>query len=578
MNREQLLACLWLRWRLTKNQFARGGKLNAVMSFILVGLMLAGAAGCAAGGLMLGFFGLAKASPEALLWAWDGVMFVFLMFWVSGLMIELQRSETIELRKLLHLPVTLRQVFAFNYIASHFTPSILLFVPLSMGICVGLILRLGPSFIGLLPLPLAILFAVTAWTYCLRGWLAALMVNKRRRRAIMLWITVGFILLSQLPNLLLNSHGFIRPARRTGQTQPKAATGARDAGRSKAELQRRLVQMHVAIPPGWVGYGAMRLRQGNPWPGVAGAATAVVIGLLGLMRAYRMTMRFYTGAEGGKKPSSRAPVRATRGQVLLVDRTLPWVPEEIAALALATLRSLLRAPEMKMAMIMPIVFSVLSFSFGLGKLRHAPASVAYFAPAIAVGIAVFSFANVMGNMFGLDRSGFRALVLFPTRRDWILMGKNLALFPFVGGSALVLLVLAGILLHLPWDAWVAGTMQIAIAFLMFSLLCNLLSIFAPYRISPGTLQAKKPKGIVFLAMLVSMVCLPVVLLPAFIPSIVQTSLSVVGWAPWLPANVLAAVPILVAVWWFYRFFIKIEGRLLQRREQDILKEVIEEVE
>ena len=36
----------------------------------------------------------------------------------------------------------------------------------------------------LLPLVLGFVFMVTAWTYCVRGWLAALMVNKRRRRAI----------------------------------------------------------------------------------------------------------------------------------------------------------------------------------------------------------------------------------------------------------------------------------------------------------------------------------------------------------------------------------------------------------
>ena len=35
MNWEQLRAILWLRWRLTRNQFTRGGQLNAVLSVLI---------------------------------------------------------------------------------------------------------------------------------------------------------------------------------------------------------------------------------------------------------------------------------------------------------------------------------------------------------------------------------------------------------------------------------------------------------------------------------------------------------------------------------------------------------------
>ena len=46
----------------------------------------------------------------------------------------------------------------------------------------------------LVPLALGIVFMITAWTYCLRGWLAALMVNKRRRRTVIVWVTIVFVL------------------------------------------------------------------------------------------------------------------------------------------------------------------------------------------------------------------------------------------------------------------------------------------------------------------------------------------------------------------------------------------------
>jgi len=54
----------------------------------------------------------------------------------------------------------------------------------------------------LVPLALAMIFMITAWTYYLRGWLATLMSNPRRRRTVIMCITIGFILLAQGPNFL----------------------------------------------------------------------------------------------------------------------------------------------------------------------------------------------------------------------------------------------------------------------------------------------------------------------------------------------------------------------------------------
>src|SRR5262245_26650852 len=39
MNWEQLKTIIWLRWRLTRNQFLRAGQLNAVISVLLVVIM-----------------------------------------------------------------------------------------------------------------------------------------------------------------------------------------------------------------------------------------------------------------------------------------------------------------------------------------------------------------------------------------------------------------------------------------------------------------------------------------------------------------------------------------------------------
>ncbi len=578
MNWEQLKAIIWLRWRLTKNGFGRAGPVNAVIAFLMLGLMLTGGAVFGGAGFLAGAFALGKAEPRVLLWVWDGVLFGFLVVWLSGLMVEIQRSESVDLPKLLHLPVTLQQVFVFNYLASHLTPSIVLFLPGALGLCAGLVLSVGPSMILLVPLVLSLIFMLTAWTYCLRGWLAALMINKRRRQAVIVWMTIFFVLVAQLPNVLLNSRIF---RGRSLAREPQTAEEARGALQSKSSSQvpERILRAHVVIPLGWLGYGAMTLRQGKPWPAAGAVVASCLLGTLGLMRAYRSTIRFYQEADGlvRVKAAPRAGSRA-RGK-LLVERRLPWLPDDTAALALATFRSLLRAPEMRMGMVLPVVALVALCSLSFMRSGHTPsAHLINFAGTAAAVFGVFPLAPVMSNAFGLDRNGFRALVLLPTRRHHILLAKNLAFFPFVGAVALVFLLVVKILVAMPWEGFLTSLIQVPLAFLLFSLVCNVIAMLAPYRFAAGTLQAKKPKPIVFLAVFAMMAMMPVVLAPILIPPGLQLLFSLRGWMPGLPVNLLGSGVMLAGAGWLYRLLLPLEGRLLQRREQAILREVTEEVE
>ena len=50
MNWQHLRAILWLRWRLTKNQFARAGQINAVLSIFMLAMLVLGAVGAGVGG------------------------------------------------------------------------------------------------------------------------------------------------------------------------------------------------------------------------------------------------------------------------------------------------------------------------------------------------------------------------------------------------------------------------------------------------------------------------------------------------------------------------------------------------
>jgi hypothetical protein len=82
--------------------------------------------------------------------------------------------------------------------------SIIVMVPAMLGLAIGLVFSRGLSMILLVPLALSMVFMITAWTYCLRGWLATLMSNPRRRRADHHGPDHAFILIAQAPNLYFN--------------------------------------------------------------------------------------------------------------------------------------------------------------------------------------------------------------------------------------------------------------------------------------------------------------------------------------------------------------------------------------
>src|SRR5580693_8357467 len=204
MNREQLKTILWLRWRLMANQWRRTGGLGAVIAvFVGAGAVLLGLA-TFTGGLLGGLLGLRETSSNGIMLVWLIVTLVFLFLWTIGLLTELQRSETIDLQKLMHLPVVLGQLFVVNYLVSHFTLSIVIMVPVMLGLAIGLVISRGPEMVLLIPLALGMVVMVSAWTYCLRGWLASMMSNPRRRRTVIMCISLAFVLLAQGPNLYFN--------------------------------------------------------------------------------------------------------------------------------------------------------------------------------------------------------------------------------------------------------------------------------------------------------------------------------------------------------------------------------------
>ncbi len=573
MNWEQLKTVLWLRWRLTRNQWARSGGLGAVIAVIAgLGAFVMGGL-CFAGALLGAALGLGDVSPKIIMAIWFGVTVGFLFFWMIGLLTELQRSETIDLQRLMHLPVALGQMFVVNYLVSHFALSIIVAVPIMLGLGLGLAFARGPEMVLLVPLALSMVFMITAWTYCLRGWLATLMNNPRRRRTVIMGITFTFILLSQGPNLYFN-------VLHRDDFHP---------GRQSAAEQEKLNQLLAArkfIPPLWVPLGAQGLAEGHVLPALLGTLGCLGIGALGLRRAYRSTVSFYYGETGGKTPARIKPaatataiVAPAKGGSRFLELHLPAVPEQAAALALATFRSMLRAPEVKIAFgssfLVTVIFGVMFF---LRSPPHFPDTAKPFMATGSIVFSMFMLVRFFVNQFGFDRDGFRALILSPADRRLILLGKNLAGLPASALFGILLLTLTAVRLQLSLLDVTATLFQLAALLLIAGLGGNLLSILVPYRIQPGSMKPTKMPGLAMLMMFLCQLLFPAVMAPVFVPPLAGWLWRLAGWPDAVPVNLIFSVLLAAMAALAYRQTLGPLGRLLQRRETKILGVVTVEVE
>jgi hypothetical protein len=284
VNFEQVKTILWLRWKLTRNQWARSKGVGAVIAALVIFALSVLAMAGFFGGIALGIFGLKTSRPVLIMSVWLGITLGFLFLWIIGLINELQRSESIDLQRLMHLPVALGQIFVINYLASHLTLSVFIAAPAMIGLAIGLAISRDPAMLLLAPLGLSMVLMVSAWTYFLRGWLATLMSNPRRRRTVIMGITLTFILLSQAPNLYFNLSR-TRTPHPVSESREEARQRRRNEAASSQEKLNQFIKIQRFIPPLWVPFAARALAEGRALPAVLGTLGCLAIATLGLRRA-----------------------------------------------------------------------------------------------------------------------------------------------------------------------------------------------------------------------------------------------------------------------------------------------------
>ncbi|MGC8639687.1 MAG: hypothetical protein ACP5XB_07380 [Isosphaeraceae bacterium] len=606
MNAEHLQAFAWLRWRLLVNQWRRGGSLNAVLMIVVFIAAWCTAIPLLVGTFLLGVYLIPRAQPLYLLLAGDALVVGFLFFWSVGLLTELQRAESLSLTKFLHLPVSASGAFLLNYLSSLLRLSLVFFVPSMLGFGLALVYVKGPSFLPVVPSVVAFFLMITALTYQFQGWLGALMTNPRQRRTVIVAATMVFVLITQLPNLInflapwggqhradrarqmLEEMKKLDDAERSGQLNihEKVRRGKEILDRFQNDrnqayrktlhdLERTARLANLVLPVGWLPLGVLDAAEGRIMPSVLGLLGMTLIGSGSLWRAFRATVRQYQGESSNRKkrPALTEPAAslAPISRRLLLEARLPGLSEPVCAIALATFRSLLRAPEAKMMLLTPVIMTPIFGSMIWRQHQAIPELARPLVPAGGMVFVLMGVVQMMGNLFGFDRDGFRVFVLSAASRRDILLGKNLAFAPVVLGLAAVLLAIVQAVCPLRLDHLLSLIPQFVSMFLLSCIITNLMSIYTPGFMAVGSLRPSNPKITTVLVQLVMvMIVFPLTQALTFLPLLAEVVLGFLNFAVNVPVCLLLSLLECAVVVLVYHIALDLQGNDLRAREQRIL--------
>lgn len=619
---DHLYTFLWLRWRIRSNQLRASSPIGKAFAALMLTAMVLSSSAMLVLGFSVGAI-LPRYLPSGSYFLiWDVVAFGFTLVWLINVVTELQRSDAITFDRILQLPVTYWHAFAVNYLSSLFNFPFLCMLTLCLGLIAGSVLSVGIHAVILLLPCTAFLFALTALTYQLQGWLSTMMTSPRKRRFVMIIIPFVIIVLIQIPVVFINriarnSHTRTSPPVVVEQANPSDSSetsnesepstkSASDSGTtpanatdikvsSKFSLEKFIALMQsisLFIPLLWLASSAHSIEMGN-FHFVWQSTILCLLAYLSLRRNFRKTIEFYLGQTGDRpKHVSRlassqesqvsqagvlAPAMPTK--LRLVEWQIPLVNDNISAVVTMTWQSMLRAPEAKMFMVLPFVFSIAM----LGVLHSVPLSSSnLMKSALSIsgcGFALLVASGLLGNQFGFDRTGFRAFVLSPIPREEILFGKNFAAIPFFVFQIVLLQIGLG---------WITGisvwnflsSLIVSLSLIpLFALLFNLMSILAPFPIASGTIQPKHfdLTPVFFSFLLTSIV--PFIIMFGMLPVLIEYGLNhLFPRTSIIPISFLLAWPYLILALFIYRWLLPWEGKLLAKREKEILRIVTSRIE
>ena len=553
----QLLTLIWLKWRLLRNSLRSStAVVNRVASILgmLIALFLAL---IVAAILFFAAYGLSQ--PDALGNAFrrtatsdisSSASTEFIFFSMFGLIylmwatvpLSIGGSKQFDAGKLLMYPITLRKLFAVDFLSELTTLHSVFAIPAVIAICLGVALGTGHTTTAPLAAVPAILFGVA-----LSKWLST---------------TIGSLL---------------RRKRARGETIV-ALIGA-VAGLSAAVLGQiaPILFKHAEsfqslrwTPPGASAY----LLVGPPDDAVGYALAFVTLSAYGValvIATYLIARRTALGMEGRRRQKAAVVTETATGYS---GWQLPLFSTELSAVVEKEVRYAMRNAQVRMMALLPLILlfvRVMNTSKWWGRSTPSDSFLVYGSGLLATGGVLYVFLILAGlscNHFAFEEGGMRTLILSPIDRRKVLLGKNIAITLLALIFATILLTLNTIVFR---DLDAPKLLFIGLSFVNFAALSammgNWLSIRFPKRMRFGKrLNVSGVAGLLLIPMVIVLSTPPVLatLVGLFTSSLVYEYAALFVFA------VLAIG--------LYFLMLNFQGRSLAKREIDILEAVREPVD
>lgn len=527
---DRLIALVVLRWKTDLRALLWARERLVGLAVLVPGLLLSSAIVCVFA--FVGIRGLLGARPEELPTILAAVAALVGILWaLSPLLSGVAFSETHDLSRLQHFPVSAPVLMASSLVANLMQPLVLSELPLLVTVAAA-VSRSAPLFpLALVGVGLTFVFTLAA-AQAVGLALHGLARNRRLYdRALFVGLGLGF-LTSALPILLVLGGG-----------------RAMDAA-------LRLAALLEWLPFGWGVRAAVAGGRGDVAPflawtllsGVAIAgAMAVSAGLARLV--YRGELNLGTSTRG-TDGHARMPLAGPVGTLLEKDLRVAWRDPAVRA-------------GLLMGFVGPLVLVViLSQAGGIGQGGAPLLLLASF-----IGLSGFG-----SNAFGFERRGIALLLGFPVERWRLLLAKNVAALLFRAPGLLTVLLVG---LVSPPALLPAAFVIVVGTFLIAAGLDNFATILFPVTVpEPG----KNPYGHAsggrgFGAAVVSALLL-------FGAALASAPFAFLAWLPLLlgaPLLWLVALPLsLAGAMAVYAMLVSGAARLLQRREPELIARILGE--
>lgn len=477
-------------------------------------------------------------------------IFAFYYLMWATLPLSIGSNRQFEPGRLLMYPISLRKLFAIDFISEVTNLQSIFAIPAIIAIGVGA--GLGS---GKLTLALIATLPTAAFGMALSKWLSTSLgslIRRKRTRGETLLALIGVVaglggaLVGQLaPAILRHAESF----KGLRWTPPGAAA--------------------LALTKG--------LREGANGEYVLALATLTGYTLLLIAATYWIAQRAVLGKGGAKRRSAPA-IKRSKAEAY-TGWELPLISPQLSAVVEKELRYVMRNAQLRMMVLMPLILIVVRLvntNRPGSDVSEAPPGGSSFASdfffygegLMASGGVLYVFLILTGlscNQFAFEEGGMRSLVLSPVDRRTILVGKNIALTIVALIFSTALLVINQLVFR---DITPRALLFVALCFVVFaatmSMIGNWLSIRFPKRMKFG--KRLNVSGVVGLLLI------PLLILLAS-PPLFATAAGYFSRSLLIEYVTLALFGALAIS--CYLLLIDRQGRTLQRREVEILEAVRE---